>query len=69
MNDMEKNGWKMTLAGIGLFAAGFLLKWFTSSAESFGLRGILYCIVIGLLCVAYIAGVYMVVRIFFGKKK
>lgn len=69
MNDMEKNGWKMTLAGIGLFTAGFLLKWFASSAESFGLRGILYCVVIGLLCVAYIAGVYMVVRIFFGKKK
>lgn len=69
MNDQENHGWNMVWAGVGLTVAGFLLTWFLSSAELFGLRGIPYCVVAGALCVAYVAAIYIVVRKFFGKKK
>ena len=57
MNNEEKNGWKMAWAGVGLIVAGCLLTWFASSAESFGLQGILYFVVTGILCVAYVVAI------------
>lgn len=45
MNGQENHGWNMAWAGVGLTVAGFLLTCFLSSAESFGLQGIPYCVV------------------------
>lgn len=69
MNSEEKNGWKMVWIGVGLMVASCLLIWVTLSAESFGLHGVPYCVVIGILCAAYVVAMYIVVRRFFSKKK
>lgn len=69
MNNGEKNGWKMAWAGVGLIAASCLLTWFILSAESFGLHGVPFYVVTGILCAAYVVAIYLVVRRFFEKKK
>ncbi len=69
MKHDEKWGWKLVRAGIGLMAAGWLLGYLSLSLETFGLDGVLYYVVAAVLCVIYVAAIYVVVRKFFGKKK
>ncbi len=69
MKHDEKWGWKLARAGIGLMAAGWLLGYLSLSLETFGLDGVLYYVVIAVLCVIYVAAIYIVIRKFFGKKK
>ncbi len=69
MKNDEKSGWKLAWAGIGLMAAGWLLGYLSLSLETFGLAGVLYYVVVAVLCVIYVAAIYIVIRKFFGKKK
>ncbi len=67
MKHDEKWGWKMAWSGVGLVIASWLLGYL--SLETFGSDGVLYYVVIAILCVIYVAAIYIVVRKFFGKKK
>ncbi len=67
MKHDEKWGWKLAWSGVGLMGAGWLLGYL--SLETFGLDGVLYYVVVAILCVIYVAAIYIVIRKFFGKKK
>ncbi len=69
MKHDEKWGWKLAWSGIGLMVAGWLLGYLSRSLETFGLDGVLYYVVAAVLCVIYVAAIYIVIRKFFGKKK
>ncbi len=69
MKHDEKWGWKLVRAGIGLMVASWLLGYLSLSPETFGLDGVLYYVVAAILCVIYVAAIYIVIRKFFGKKK
>lgn len=69
MKNDETWSWNMVWSGIGLIVAGCLLGYLSLSPETFGLGGVLYYVVVAVLCVSYVAAIYLVIRKFFGKKK
>ncbi len=68
MKHDEQWGWKMAWSGVGLIAAGCLLGYLLRSPGVFGLDGIFYYVVAAVLCLIYVAAIYIVIRKFFGKK-
>ncbi len=69
MKHDEKWGWEMAWSGVGLMVVSLLLGYLSLSPEAFGLDGVLYYVVVAILCVADVAAIYIVIRKFFGKKK
>ncbi len=69
MKHDEQWGWKLAWSGVGLIVASCLLGYLLQSPGTFGLDGVLYDVVVAILCLVYIAAIYIVIRKFFGKKK